>query len=501
LRDTAACRHLHKVRAAESMVARHEPGRHVLGNGVQAIDADRSGSAESPGLTPVASASIGTKGSDPLSANFEGFWKFPGGMLSVERGERMTAVSVMPGDGRPADRPPVGLPSLTPIGLGAPDLALVDGRSVVNFDLYEAMRRFYFEDFRGRTAAVSRAASLARRLYYVARPAIPRRYQLALRRRLARTQARSRFPAWPVDTTLDDLRSAVMSAAMAAAGRDRVPMLGLWPRRARYGVVLRHDVEEREGVRNIGALRRLEEAAGLRSVWNFVPERYPFDAAILTDLQQAGHEIGVHGLHHDGKLFSSRREFVRRAERINGYLSAWGARGFAAPSAIRKLDWIAERLDIDFDSSAPTAEVIGAQPGGCATVFPFLLPRSIVEIPMTAQQDHTLFELLGRPDIDVWLETIRVIRERGGVLVLTVHPDYMTSAARLDLYRAVLSRLTEDEQAWTALPGELSDWWRRRSESEIRGQGDRLVISGPARDDAAVGSLALCSDGLTFSPS
>ena len=106
-------------------------------------------------------------------------------------------------------------------------MALVDGRAVVSFDLYEAMRRFYFEDFRGRAAAVSRAASLARRLYYLARPAIPRRYQLALRRRLARTQARSRFPAWPVDTTLDDLRSAVMSAAMAAAGRARVPMLGL----------------------------------------------------------------------------------------------------------------------------------------------------------------------------------------------------------------------------------------------------------------------------------
>ena len=203
-------------------------------------------------------------------------------MLAVERGERMTAVRLAPGDGRPADLPPVGLPSLTPVGITAPDMALVDGRAVVSFDLYEAMRRFYFEDFRGRAAAVSRAASLARRLYYLARPAIPRRYQLALRRRLARTQARSRFPAWPVDTTLDDLRSAVMSAAMAAAGRDRVPMLGLWPHQARYGVVLRHDVEGSEGVRNLDALRRLEEAAGLRSVWNFVPERYPFDPSILT---------------------------------------------------------------------------------------------------------------------------------------------------------------------------------------------------------------------------
>jgi peptidoglycan/xylan/chitin deacetylase (PgdA/CDA1 family) len=457
----------------------------------------------SPG--PREGSPIQTEGSGTLMAllgrNFEDFWKFPAGMLAVERGEGMTAVRLAPGDGRPADLPPVGLPSLKPVGITAPDMTLVDGQAVVSFDLYEAMRRFYFEEFCGRAAVVSRAASLGRRLYYLARPAIPRRYQLALRRRLARTQARSRFLAWPVDTTLDDLRSAVMSAAMAAAGRDRVPMLGLWPRRARYGVVLRHDVEGSEGVRNVDALRRLEEAAGLRSVWNFVPERYAFDQSMLTDLQQAGHEIGVHGLYHDGKLFSSRREFVRRAERINVYLSAWGARGFAAPSAIRRLDWIAERLDIEFDSSAPAAEVIGAQPGGCATVFPFLLPRAIVEIPMTAQQDHTLFEILGRRDIDVWLETIRVVRERGGVLVLTVHPDYMTSAERLDLYRAVLSRLAEDEEAWKALPGDVSDWWRRRSESDIREQGDRLEISGPARDDAAVGSAALCSGGLAVSPS
>jgi peptidoglycan/xylan/chitin deacetylase (PgdA/CDA1 family) len=471
---------------------------------VRTLDSESfDGVATGSDLSPPESFPFRTEGSGLLSAalaaNFEGFWKLPAGMLTVERGEGMTAVHLA-GDGPPADRPPTSLPPLGPVGIAAPELTLVQGRAVMNFDLYEAMRRFYFEDFRGRVAAVSRAASAARRLYYFARPAIPRRYQLALRRRLARTQARSRFPAWPVDTTLDDLRSAVMSAAMAAAGLDRVPMLGLWPRRARYGVVLRHDVEGPEGVRNLHALRRLEEAAGFRSVWNFVPERYPFDPSILTDLRQAGHEIGVHGLHHDGKLFSSRREFVRRAERINVYLSAWGARGFAAPSAIRKLDWIAERLDIDFDSSAPTAEVIGAQPGGCATVFPFFLPGAIVEIPMTAQQDHTLFDLLGRRDIDVWLETIRVIRERGGVLVLTSHPDYMTSAPRLDLYRAVLSRLTEDQEAWKALPGDLSDWWRRRSESEFRAKGDRLEISGPARDDAAVGSAALCSGGLTLSP-
>jgi len=219
--------------------------------------------ATCPSASPREASPIRTEASDKLIAqlgpNFGDYWKLPVGMMTVERGEGMTAIRLAPGDGRPTGLRHVDLPSLRPVGIVAPELALVDGRAVMNFDLYEAMRRFYFEDFRGRAAAVSHAGLLARRIYYLARPAIPRRYQLALRRRLAKAQARSRFPAWPVDTTLDDLRSAVMSAAMAAAGRDRVPMLGFWPRRARYGVVLRHDVEGSDGVRNVGALRRIEE--------------------------------------------------------------------------------------------------------------------------------------------------------------------------------------------------------------------------------------------------
>ena len=101
---------------------------------------------------------------------------------------------------------------------------------------------------------------------------------------------------------------------------------------------------------------------------------------------------------------------------------------------------------------------------------------------MTAQQDHTLFELLGRRDIDVWLETIRVVRERGGVLVLTVHPDYMTSAERLDLYRAVLSRLTETRRPESAARRRL-----RLVASQVRvrdpraGRPPRDLRPGPGR--------------------
>ena len=77
--------------------------------------------------------------------------------------------------------------------------------------------------------------------------------------------------------------------------------------------------------------------------------------------------------------------------------------------------------------------------------------------------------------------------------MLTVHPDYVTSAERLDLYRAVLSRLVEDEQAWKALPCDVSDWWRRRSQSQIREQAD-----GP-RSPARLGPM-LRSAPRRFAP-
>ena len=155
--------------------------------------------------------------------------------------------------------------------------------------------------------------------------------RLAVRRALARAQKRASFPVWPVDTTVDDLQASVMAAAMRAAGQTRLAMLGWWPGGKRYAVVLRHDVEGMRGVANIDTVRRIEERRGLRSLWNFVPERYPLDGAVLQTLRDAGHEIGVHGLYHDGRLFENHAEFLRRAERINDYLEAWDSRRSRRP--------------------------------------------------------------------------------------------------------------------------------------------------------------------------
>ena len=52
-----------------------------------------------------------------------------------------------------------------------------------------------------------------------------------------------------------------------------MPWIAPWPD-GTVGLVLTHDVETRAGVDDMELLRGPERAAGYRSAWNFVPERY-----------------------------------------------------------------------------------------------------------------------------------------------------------------------------------------------------------------------------------
>jgi hypothetical protein len=56
-------------------------------------------------------------------------------------------------------------------------------------------------------------------------------------------------------------------------------------------------------------------------------------------LTRNGFEVGVHDLHHDGKLYSS-RQVSRKAQQINRYLKDWGASGFRSGFMLHNLDWL-----------------------------------------------------------------------------------------------------------------------------------------------------------------
>jgi peptidoglycan/xylan/chitin deacetylase (PgdA/CDA1 family) len=294
-------------------------------------------------------------------------------------------------------------------------------------------------------------------LFYRVKPAIPRRAQMSLRRSIARRQrqrheARGHFPRWPIEPLLVEQRG------------DGLPMLGHWPGEHRFAYVLTHDVEGPRGLENIDRLLEAERAHGMVSAWFLVADDYPVDQAVLQAIKDAGGEIGLHGLHHDGRLFQSREHFERQLPRIHHYLREWGAEGFRSPSTHRNAAWMPE-LGASYDSSFPDTHPFDAQPGGCCSILPYFL-GDLVELPITLPQDHTLFELLREPDIALWRKKATWIAEHGGLVTVLVHPDYALTADRLRHYDELLAFLAGLDGGWHALPRDVARWWRRRAELE-----------------------------------
>ena len=126
------------------------------------------------------------------------------------------------------------------------------------------------------------------------RPVMPRPLQIALRRRYAGVQRRSDFPRWPAETALHDLVDRVLGWAADAAGEPL--RTWPWPDEHAWALVLTHDVEKAAGRDAIDRVRAVEAAAGVRSSWNLVPERYDVPDALVARLHAAGCEVGVHGL-------------------------------------------------------------------------------------------------------------------------------------------------------------------------------------------------------------
>src|SRR5262249_50640883 len=148
-----------------------------------------------------------------------------------------------------------------------------------------------------------------------------------------------------------------------------------WPDNKKFALVLTHDVEGNGGVANCPALMELEAKLGFRSSYNFIPEGdYRVSKQLRQQLVANGFEVGVHDLHHDGKLYSSRIGFAQKAQRINEYLQEWGAVGFRSGFMLHNLDWLGD-LNALYDASTFDTDPFEPQPDGVGTIFPFWVNR------------------------------------------------------------------------------------------------------------------------------
>ena len=235
--------------------------------------------------------------------------------------------------------------------------------------------------------------SRPRRLYYLVKPLLPRRAVMRARR-AAQGGAQRSFPLdWPVEDRYRRFLWATMDGLLARLGLDEVRFIQFWPRGARFGLVLTHDVEMADGQRFAARVADLEQSLGFRSSFNFVAERYPLDRGLIRDLQSRGFEVGLHGLRHDGRELRSRRAFATIAGRLNEHLRDLGAVGFRSPLTLRHPEWL-QALEVEYDASFFDTDPYEPLPGGTMSIWPFALGR-FIELPYTLAQDSTLIDVIG----------------------------------------------------------------------------------------------------------
>jgi hypothetical protein len=366
-----------------------------------------------------------------------------------------------------------------------------DGSVRFPFDPDELITSVLTERYlEGASPATARFRGAALSAYYATRPLLPRRTQIALRRRFMKIQERQRFPQWPIETRVHDFYTMYLASLETVAGR-LLPSIAPWPDGAQWSFVITHDVEHRAGYELLDEVLDIERALEVRSAWYFTPERDYVVSDIRVDaMATEGFEVGLQGLHHDGHDLD-RRRFSQRLPAMQRYVRRWNASGFRAPSTRRDWEMIAQ-IGLDYDTSYSDVARYEPQPGGTGTWLPFF-NGDLVELPITLPMDHTVFELLREKDERLWVEKAELLRARGGMALLLTHPDYQLEPSRLESYARFLERMVRDPTVWVALPRDVSAWWRARNTMrlvegpsgwEIEGDAD-----GRARIVDAVGKL------------
>jgi hypothetical protein len=186
-------------------------------------------------------------------------------------------------------------------------------------------------------------------------------------------------------------------------------------------------------------------------------------------------------------------------QRINAYGRQFGAQGFRSAGMYRNTDWY-DALDFSYDMSIPNTAHLEPQQGGCCTVFPFFIGR-ILELPLTTIQDYTLLNILNHNSIELWREQISLIRQKSGLISFIVHPDYITKPRARRIYADLLNHLCELRsrgETWIALPAQIAEWWRLRSEMRLVNAGGSWSIQGKGSERARLAYAVMSDNRISY---
>ena len=338
--------------------------------------------------------------------------------------------------------------------------------------------------------------SRPKRIYYqYIRPILPSSLRVPLRTLLLSRQRNGSLLRWPIEDRYVRFQFEIVKRLLESKGLDAIPYVQFWPAGKCFALVLTHDVEGPLGQSFVPQVAALEEAYGFRSSFNFVPEGYKVDPHLLQDLKERGFEVGVHGLKHDGRLFSSKAIFDKQAGKINQYLKQWGAVGFRAPFTHRNPDWM-QALEIEYDLSFFDTDPFEPMPGGTMSIWPFMMGH-FVELPYTLPQDHTLMITVGETTPRLWLEKVDFIEQYCGMALVNTHPDYLRQDRHIAIYESFLSQMKQRRGYWHDLPCNIARWWRQRG-SAIPSREDRKWCI-PGLPGACIGQVYMTDGPATLS--
>lgn len=382
------------------------------------------------------------------------------------------------------------------------DLTLSNNNITLPFDPLEVVSNLSLERYvtNGVSSPRKMLRTLARDSYYAMRPLLPLALRSHLQSFYLRGWEKLTFPAWPVDTTVEALMKKLLALQLTSTEVPTLPFIWFWPDGASACAIMTHDVEEEHGRAFCSTLMDINDEFRIPASFQIVPEkRYSVSPAYLEEIRSRGYEINVQDLNHDGRLFWELEEFKRRAEKINEYGRQFGAIGFRAAILYRNQEWF-NLLDFEYDMSIPNVAHLDPQRGGCCTVMPFFI-GDMVELPVTASQDHTVFHILHEYSLDLWKRQIEKIYNHHGLISFIMHPDYIIEDRPRGVYRDLLSelsRLRQDENVWIARPGEVNLWWRERNNMSLERRNEHWVIEGPGKERARVAVASLQDGRVVF---
>ena len=252
-----------------------------------------------------------------------------------------------------------------------------------------------------------------------------------------------------------------------------------------FGVIMTHDVDTREGYEyGLSRFVEIERAEDMVSTFNIVPSsfEYKVDPDCITSLLRDGFDIGMHGLHHDGKFaFLSDED-----QRVRIFKSETRARELGLPSLGYRAPWLhrtkmmiryLSEAGFEWDSSFPDTDdsTIGYASTGCRTIFPFYpmykedeewKRSTMVEIPVSMPQDWTLlyyYRLSEEGVLRVLRKKMEYIKSQGGLATFILHPDQedFGHPRHHNAYKALL-RIIKDADPELMTCSGLARRWKKR---------------------------------------